>query len=66
GSSLAIMKYSSAMEYTTAPGGYDHSGTIILVDESRRVRAFANGTEEAAVSQFMLDIEKLLNEEKRL
>jgi len=64
--SMANEYFIIAKEDPEAPGGYDHSGTIILVDENRHVRAFANGTEEAAVSQFMLDIEKLLNEKKTL
>lgn len=52
-----------AKEDPEAPGGYDHSGTLILVDKNRHVRAFTNGTETAAVDRFMGDIEKLLNEE---
>ena len=45
-----------------APGGYAHSGYIILVDKNRYVRAFADGTNEKAVSKFMLDMDKLLSE----
>ncbi len=45
-----------------APGGFDHSGRLILVDENRYVRSFCNGTDPEDVDRFMKDIEKLLNE----
>ncbi len=46
-----------------APGGFDHSGTLILVDKNRHVRASANGTDPKSVDEFLVKIEKLLNEE---
>lgn len=46
-----------------APGGYAHSGYVVLVDKNRYVRAYADGTKEAAVTKFMLDIDKLLAEQ---
>ncbi len=46
-----------------APGGYAHSGYIVLVDKNRYVRAYADGTKEEAVTKFMHDIERLLNEQ---
>lgn len=45
-----------------APGGYNHSGMFILVDEKGRIRGFCNGTDEAAVSILMEDMDILLNE----
>lgn len=54
--------FSIAIEDPNAPGGFDHSGRLILVDENRHVRAFCDGTDAAAVDRFMLDIEKLLEE----
>jgi protein SCO1/2 len=45
-----------------APGGFDHSGAIVLVDPQGRVRAFAQGTEKESVQKFMHDIDKLLAE----
>ncbi|MEM9920379.1 MAG: SCO family protein [Bacteroidota bacterium] len=45
-----------------APGGFDHSGRIILVDQNRYVRGFANGVDAEDVDRFMGDIQKLLDE----
>jgi len=54
--------FSIAIEDPNAPGGFDHSGRLILVDENRHVRAFCDGTDAVAVDRFMLDIERLLAE----
>lgn len=54
--------FSVAVENPDAPGGFDHSGRLILVDENRHVRAFANGTDPDEVTQFIADIEVLLAE----
>ena len=61
--------YSMAEEYfivaqkdPDAPGGFDHSGRLILVDTDRHVRSFCNGTDPASVDGFMNEIELLLNE----
>jgi hypothetical protein len=35
---------------------------VILVDKARHIRAFCDGTDEQQVTQFMLDIDKLLEE----
>lgn len=48
----------------SVPGGFDHSGRIILVDENRHVRSFCDGTNAESVNKFMEDIETLLNEQK--
>lgn len=55
--------FSIAIEDPDAPGGFDHSGTIILVDDQRRVRAFANGTDPESVGRLIEDMEKLLRME---
>jgi protein SCO1/2 len=55
--------FSVAIENPDAPGGFDHSGRLILVDKNRHVRAFCNGTEPAEVDRFMEDIDKLLMEQ---
>lgn len=57
--------FSIALENPDAPGGFDHSGRIILVDPQRRVRSFCDGTDPASVDKFMKDIEKLLEEIKQ-
>jgi protein SCO1/2 len=54
--------FSIAKEDPSVPGGFDHSGRIILVDTKRRVRAFCDGTDKASVDKFMLDVERLLDE----
>ncbi|MEZ4961775.1 MAG: SCO family protein [Saprospiraceae bacterium] len=56
--------FSIAMEDSEAPGGFDHSGRLILVDKNRHIRSFCNGTDPADVDRFIKDIENLLNEEK--
>lgn len=55
--------FSVAVENPDAPGGFDHSGRLILIDKNRRVRAFANGTNPDEVTQFIADIETLLEKE---
>ncbi len=54
----------TAMVDSTVPGGFDHSGRIILVDKDRHVRSFCDGTNAESVNKFMEDIEMLLNEQK--
>ncbi len=49
-----------ALEDPSAEGGYDHSGTIILVDQNRLVRAHANGLIPEEVDRFMNDMDRLL------
>lgn len=51
-------------EDAAAPGGFNHSGLLILVDAQRHVRAFADGTDPEAVDEFMVDIDRLLREMK--
>jgi len=54
--------FSIAIEDPNAPGGFDHSGRLILVDKNRRVRSFSDGTDPASVDRFMEDINTLLKE----
>lgn len=54
--------FSIAIENPDAPGGFDHSGRLILVDKNRHVRSFCNGTDPDDVDRFMKDVEKLLKE----
>lgn len=56
--------FSVAQENPDAPGGFDHSGRLILVDKNRHVRAFCDGTDAESVDKFMKDIERLLEEYK--
>jgi len=54
---------SVAMENPDAPGGFDHSGLLVMVDKNRHVRSYCYGTDAEAVDQFMDEIDKLLREE---
>lgn len=57
--------FSIAIEDEDAPGGFDHSGRLILVDKNRHVRSFCDGTDAEAVTRFMGDIKNLLSENAR-
>lgn len=51
-----------AYEDADVPGGFDHSGKIILVDRQGHVRGFAEGTEEDSVTKLFKAIDTLLDE----
>lgn len=55
--------FSTAKLDSEAPGGFDHSGLIILVDANRHVRSFCDGTDAESVDRFMEDVDQLLNQE---
>lgn len=61
---IAADYYSIAKTDPDSPGGFDHSGRLILVDKKRRVRSFCDGTDEKDVTRFIRDIEILLNEKE--
>ncbi len=52
----------TAMNDKSEPGGYLHSGALILVDPERRIRGVYDGTKPEAVDQLLDDIPKLLTE----
>lgn len=60
--SIADDYFSIAKEDAKSPGGFDHSGRLILVDKKRHVRSFCDGTDSEDVDRFMRDIERLLKE----
>ncbi len=62
---LANTYFVPAMVDKNAPGGFDHSGKIILVDKEGRVRSFSEGTDPATTPQLIKDIEKLKEEYKK-
>lgn len=51
---------SIAREDPDAPGGFDHSGWVILVDKNGHIRSFANGTVAEKMDELMADIDWLL------
>ncbi len=52
----------AAMENEDAPGGFDHSGKVLLVDTKGHIRAFADGTDPKSIDGFFQDIDRLLYE----
>lgn len=56
--------FSVAIEDASMPGGFDHSGRLILVDKNRHVRSFCDGTNPKEVDRFMEDVQLLLDEMK--
>jgi protein SCO1/2 len=59
---LANDFFVAALEDPSAPGGFDHSGKIILVDKSGHVRSFCEGTEPETLPKFIEDVKTLLKE----
>ena len=59
---MAEEYYVSAYEDPEAPGGFDHSGKILLVDTKGHLRAFCDGTDPEDVDDFMKDIDILMKE----
>jgi protein SCO1 len=59
---IAQNYFSVAKEDPNSPGGFDHSGRLILIDKQKRVRSFCDGTDAKDVDRFMEDIEILLKE----
>lgn len=52
--------FSIAIKDGGSPGGFDHSGRLILVDKNRHIRSFCDGTDPESVDKFMDDIDLLL------
>ncbi len=62
---LAKDYLSIALESDAAPGGFDHSGYIVLVDRDGFVRSYASGLVEEEVTHLMDDIQLLLGRAAR-
>ncbi len=60
---LADSYFVSAVEDPDAPGGFDHSGRIILLDKDRHVRGYCEGTDPESVTSFFTTIDQLLHEQ---
>ena len=45
-----------------APGGFDHSGKLILTDKEGRIRSFSEGTNPKQTPKLIADIKRLLKE----
>ena len=59
---LANTYFVPALEDPNAPGGFDHSGKIILVDKSGHVRSFSEGTDPNETPKIIKDIYRLFRE----
>lgn len=56
---LANSYFVAALEDPDTPGGFDHSGKIVVVDKEGHVRAFSEGTDPKTTPQLIADVKKL-------
>jgi protein SCO1/2 len=63
---LANSYFVAALEDKDAPGGFDHSGKIILVDKDGHIRSFSEGTDPKSTPKIIRDIHTLADEYKKL
>lgn len=54
--------FSSAFKDSTAPGGYVHSGGLLLIDKDRHIRGVYDGTNPQETNRLITDIHLLLKE----
>lgn len=54
--------FNVVIEDKNAPGGYDHSGKLILTDKDGHIRAFSEGTDPESTPGFIKNIAKLVDE----
>ena len=57
--------FTSAMVDKAMPGGFEHSGAFLLVDEHRRLRGHYDGTNAQDVDKLLKDMDLLLSEKKK-
>lgn len=57
---LAYLSY--AMPDASAPGGFMHSGHLILLDRDKKIRGVYDGTEKAELSRLLRELHVLLAE----
>lgn len=55
--------FATAYSDSTAPGGYVHSGGLLLVDKNKHIRGVYDGTDPKETDRLKADIKKLLNEQ---
>lgn len=63
---LANTYFVAAFEDADAPGGFDHSGKILLVDKDGHIRSFSEGTDPENTPKIIADIKKLSDEYKKV
>lgn len=57
---LANEYFVVAYEDAEVPGGFDHSGKILLVDKEGHIRSFSEGTDPSTTPGLIADVKKLL------
>jgi protein SCO1/2 len=57
--------FTSAMVDNAMPGGFEHSGAFLLVDEQRRLRGHYDGTDAKDIDKLLQDMDVLLAEQKK-
>lgn len=60
---IAYDYYITALESDDAPGGFDHSGAVVLLDRKRRIRGMYDGTDPERMKQLIKDTQLLLDKE---
>lgn len=55
--------FSTAYPDSTSPGGFTHSGGLLLVDKNRHIRGVYNSTKPAETQRLIGDIQLLLKEQ---
>lgn len=60
-----ISYFATAMEDTSEPDGFIHSGAFLLIDKKGRIRGKYDGTKEEEVNQLIIDIKRLRSGEDK-
>lgn len=60
---LALAYLQTALENDDAPGGFDHSGYVNLIDRNGHIRGMYNGTDPKAMDELIRDIVILYQEQ---
>lgn len=59
---LALDYFNTAYEDSDVPGGFNHSGKLILTDKNGHIRSFSEGTDPNETPKMIRDIKILLKE----
>ncbi len=59
---LALDYFNTAYEDSDVPGGFNHSGKLILTDKNGHIRSFSEGTDPDETPKLIKDIKTLLKE----
>jgi len=59
---LALDYFNTAYEDSDVPGGFNHSGKLILTDKNGHIRSFSEGTDPDETPRLIKDIKTLLKE----